>query len=156
MSVRLWLGALSLALLLAPACGQEGGPKGPAPEFPFRIKVAVVEPVHTPNGDLKENGLAKIPVLLDGNTVGYTDANGKFEGAVLAQPGTSITLGVAPVEGLRYEGQSSIEDKFRVARGTNKSITATPISLKVVAISAQDDYKVWFRTTCEPPLKAAD
>lgn len=138
------LGILTLVTLLgAAACGDEGPPP-PPPTYQFTVEVQVE--------DSNQNPVPKVPVLLDGKVVGYTDRDGKFSGTLTDRADKELTLSVNDVEGFRFAADSnSVTETLKITK-VNGQDSGVPIFLQVQAESIKKDYFVWIKAVCDDSL----
>jgi hypothetical protein len=123
------------------ACGEEPAPQGPPPLFDFSIEVQVV--------DQEKKPLAKVPVLVDGRTVGYTDREGTFSAVITERPRANLTLSLGPLDGYRFTTPHSLEEELRVQRGVSGEPQGLPIALRAEAQSLLTNYLFWVKLTCD-------
>ena len=147
-SRRTSLAILTLAMLFSSlllACGDSNpGPPPPPPEFEFGIEVLVTDPGDEP--------IAAVPVLLDGSVVGFTDANGRFEGSLIETPGIELELGVRELEGFRIRTEPSAIHQLSVSRGLEGEYRGIPIALRAEMVSMHTEYLGWFTVSCDQHL----
>ena len=113
----------------------------PPMEFPVRVEVV----------DQSDQPVAKVPVLLDGTLVGYTDRGGRFEGVLQERPNFfKAHLSLGTIEGYRFPGGAPpvIEDKLQVTKGMDGKTSGVPLELKARLDSTKNDYLVWVEAAC--------
>ncbi len=140
---------LSLCVLLAAAalqwgCGDDEPQELPYYEFSLEVEAS----------DLDGNSVAGIPVLLDDQVVGFTDADGVFEAILLEQPTQVIHLAVDEIEGYRIaDEEPSIEKTLQIApRLDGDGHRGIPVSLRVDFRSTFMDYLTWVQIECDDDL----
>ena len=116
-----------IALVLAAACG-DPPPPAPPPLHEFTVEVRAEDD----NGD----PLPRVPVLLDGEPVGLTDADGKFSGTLREREGTKVKLAVGELDSYKFPGSETteIEETLRVTK-VNDTASGVPVFLRVRAES---------------------
>ncbi|MFU8804684.1 MAG: hypothetical protein ACNA8W_12795 [Bradymonadaceae bacterium] len=139
-----WCAVLSLGIILslgAGACGDPAPPQGPPPDFPFNIEVYV--------SDQETKPLPRVPILIDGRTVGFTDRDGKFEGQLIEKPNVSVELSLGELEGYRYTTKHSVEELLRVRPNLSGEPQGLPITLRAEAQSLLTGYLFWVKAECD-------
>ena len=140
-------GALALLLgcgLAQLGCNEPPPPIQVPPPMEFPVKVEVV--------DQGDKPVAKVPVLLDGSVVGYTDKDGRFQGVLKERPNFfKAHLTVGAIEGYRFADGAApvVEDKLQVTKGINGEASGVPLELKARLQSTKNDYLVWVEAKCE-------
>jgi len=127
------------------ACGGQQQAAGPPPDFKFEIDVRVSL------DSQKEKGVAGMPVLLDGKTIGYTDSEGKFRALLTDQKDTEVTLAIGKNPAYKFIANEKYEVTKPLKLNYNKArtgIIAEPIQLLTSVASAEVDYLVWVAADC--------
>ena len=134
-----------IALVLAAACG-DPPPPAPPPLHEFTVEVRAEDD----NGD----PLPRVPVLLDGEPVGLTDADGKFSGTLREREGTKVKLAVGELDSYKFPGSETteIEETLRVTK-VNDTASGVPVFLRVRAESLRKDYLVWVHAKCDDTIE---
>ncbi|TXD32394.1 hypothetical protein FRC96_17715 [Lujinxingia vulgaris] len=142
-------GALSLLALLGlmlSACESEPqGPPPPPPEFEFPIDIQVTGPEDAPIG--------AAAVELDGQIVGFTDADGIFKATLVETPGTEVSLKVIAPEGYRVAENGEIVDQLRVTETIGGQLSSLPLTLQTKVISLRHTYMGWVQANCDDRIK---
>lgn len=140
-----WTRTLSAAflcsiMLWSSACGEKAAP--PAPTLlDFPIKFTAI--------DTEDNGIAKVPVLIDGNPVGFTDKDGIFKATINDKPGKEILLALGSIKGYEHTGAGAVvKDKLTATR-TPKGIQTFPINVESVMQSTEVDTLIWVSAKCD-------
>ncbi|MBA2661916.1 MAG: hypothetical protein H0U74_06445 [Bradymonadaceae bacterium] len=142
------LATVATALLtssLAMGCGDPPPPATPK-DFTFGIEVSVT--------DQDRAGVARVPVTIDGQVVGFTDKAGKFEGRITDKHNTPIELALGDIDGYRFTTTQTKAEKLTVRRGVSGEPQGLPISLIASVHSLKNDYLVWIRMECDEMLGA--
>ena len=148
------LSALLIALSLCglfTACGGERAQSAttpsnaPAPTFIFEIEARAIDATSS-------EGIAAIPVHIDGKTVGYTGEDGSFRALITAEHETPITLSLG--ESAQYshvpDEVYEIEEILKVEYAEGRTaLRANMVSLHAKLSSHEKDYLVWLKTRCE-------
>lgn len=129
------------------ACGEDAPPPAPASvEFPLIVSA-------TDDGG---EGVAKVPVLLDGKPVGYTDKDGKFSATLTDQPGKTVVLTLGLVEGYRYtQDAPMINEPLRTKPDVNGGLSGLPLRLNAKMESTEVEALVWVKAKCDDTVDAA-
>ncbi len=125
-------------------CGEEEQQELPFFDFPIEVRAT----------DLNGDPVPGIPVLLDDNVVGLTDADGTFEAELLEQPTKTVRLAVEEIEGYRIaDEQPSLETNLQIApRVDGDGYRGIPVSLRVTFRSTFMDYLTWIDLDCDDDL----
>jgi len=122
------------------SCGEEA-PQGPPPDAQFRLEVTAF--------DRDKEPIARVPVMVDGNVVGYTDKDGIFQAVVTETPGTELTLSAGELEGFRWLNESTeVTEPLRL----NSAGIGIPMALNIEGESRKKEYLVWVRVECDDSL----
>lgn len=133
--------ALAVAVaLLALSCGDEPPP-------PERVKYNYTLEVGVK--DTQGNVLPRVPVTVDGNTVGHTDADGKFTATLNEFEGEPITLGVIAPHGYHFAVETDSVSEILKTSNVNNQTTGVPVFLSAIAESTEKDYFIWVKTNCD-------
>lgn len=138
-------------LLWGWGCGEQTKKKKKKPkkyEFPIEVTVRQAD----------DEPLPDVPVKLDGKVVGYTDAEGAFEGTFRARPGTNITLATGEMEGYRYVDGNNEKSTRLTTKKTlaGKGRSGVPVLLSPVVKSMETMYMVWVKTNCDEDTMDAE
>lgn len=142
-TLSLRLAALLAATALAACGGDEQEDQGPQ-LFDFKLDVQAVDGAGKP--------VVKAPVMLDGNTIGYTDKDGRFLALLNEEQGKEVTLASAPPDGYIKIAESTITAKLKVRQDSSGAITGDTVSLPVTFEAAQHQHLVWVTLTCGEDL----
>jgi len=135
--------ALAIGLLAGGlACGDRAGSGDQTREvyqFPVSVELS----------DTEGNPVAEAPVKLDGETVGYTDEAGRFEGSLREKPGTEIQLALGDLDGYRYvDGASTTEILELKPSLSGEGRKGVEVLLHADAESVKRRYLVWLKANC--------
>lgn len=127
------------------ACGDDAPPAAPASmEFPLIVSAT----------DDSGEGIAKVPVLLDGKPVGYTDKNGKFAATLTDQPGKTVVLTLGLVEGYRYtQDAPMINEPLRTKPDVNGGMSGLPLRLNAKMESTEVEALIWVKAKCDDTVE---
>ncbi|TXD38968.1 hypothetical protein FRC98_00780 [Lujinxingia vulgaris] len=143
------LGALAMLTLLSlalSACESEPqAPPPPPPDFEFPIDIQVTGPEDAPIG--------AAAVELDGQIVGFTDADGIFKATLVEKPGTEVSLKVIAPEGFRVAENGELVDQLRVTETIGGQLSSLPLTLKPKVISMRHTYMGWVQANCDDRIK---
>ncbi|MEC9396991.1 MAG: hypothetical protein VYE40_11100 [Myxococcota bacterium] len=132
------------------ACGGQQKAAGPPPDFKFEIDVRVSL------DSQKDKGVAGMPVLLDGKTIGYTDREGKFRALLTDKPKTEVTLAIGKNPAYKFVPNETYETTQALSLKYNKERTgviAEPVQLFTSVASAEVEYLVWVSADCDKDLE---
>ena len=142
--------ALCCSLLLALlGCGDSGGGQAQpqqVPDYDFNLELEA--------RSASDNGpVAGVPIRVDGNVVGFTDANGKFRGVLRDQPGKEIELGFDEPEGYRLmtEGFPRTAD-LQITRALDGGYRGIPIRMSAEFHVILLEYLTWVELSCDDKL----
>ena len=151
------LGALCLG---AASCG--ASQTAPVDQGPPSYRFEIAAHVKTKGGD----PVPSIPVLVDGKTVGYTDADGLFRAVLTEQMDEQdkpIVFALGESDVWDYEGTSTIEtnlvEQIQWKDREQNTVVTSPLKLDVTAINRLTDYMVWVKAECDedtPETHCAD
>jgi hypothetical protein len=145
LSLSLRLAALIALTALAACGGDEQEDQGPQ-LFDFKLDVQAVDGSGKP--------VVKAPVMLDGNTIGFTDKDGRFLALLKEEQGTEVTLASAPPDGYVKIAESTVTTKLKVRQDSSGAITGDTVSLPVTFEAAKHQHLVWVMLTCGEDLPA--
>ena len=135
--------ALAGAFFLA-ACGGEEE-VGPPPTFDFSLEVEAT--------DVDDNPVSGVPVLVDEQLVGFTDAGGLFRATVNEVPGTLIHLAAESAEGYALMTENPrLESELRLTQGMDGQPRGVPTTLRVQLQSVVYDYMTWINVDCDSKI----
>ncbi len=138
---------LALSFLFVPACGEEE--EQPIPEFEFNLEVQAQ--------DQDDDPLPGVPVLLDGEVIGLTDAEGEFHATLLEQPTVEIELAVGDLDGYHLPSDgSSTREELRLTQAIGGGYRGVPVSLRVNFQSVVSHQLVWVQIECDDGLDDDD
>lgn len=124
-------------------CGDDAPP--PAPQilsFPISVTVTEDGPESAP--------IAKVPVLLDGKPVGYTDKDGKFSAVLSEQVGKNIAVSLGTIDGYKFMGEPpTINEPLRVRDDTGGGAVPVPLFLKANLESTVVESLIWVKAACD-------
>ncbi len=144
------LRALIFALLVSLTllgCGEEE--EGPIPEFEFALEVEAK--------DQDDDPLPGIPVLLDGEVIGLTDANGEFTATLLEQPTVEIELAVQEIDGYHLiSDNAETRQELRVTEAIGGGYRGVPVSLRTQFQSMVSQHLIWAQVECDDGLDDGD
>ncbi len=146
-SLRSLSALLSISLLatLGLGCGAEEEVFNPAyHQFEFPIEVEAK--------DSADNPVAGVPVVLDGNVVGYTGADGLFEGILWEYGETEVTLAVREPEGYRLVSGQEKTEHLRITEGLDGYLRGLAVTLRPELQSVQTEYMAWVQISCDQYL----
>ena len=130
---------------LAGGCGPSK-PKGPPPKYDFEIEVQT----RIKGNDQNHNPLPAVPVLVAGQKVGFTGADGKFRGILTARPGKKVTVSLGDVDGYRFDGSKKVTETLEVKKGYSEDKKrGVPILMNAAAVSTRQTYFVWIHANCD-------
>ena len=135
--------SVGLLLVTMTACGGEEE-QGPIPDFDYTIEVQAT--------DLDDEPVAGVPVLLDDEVVGFTDASGVFQGVLQEQPDQVIRLSVDDVEGYRATDNDSLEQTLQVTRSLDGDYRGVPVTLRADFRSVLRENLTWIELECDDDL----
>ena len=137
--------AATLAIAgLALGCGEDDVPPPTPSQFEFGIEVNAV--------DAAQNPIPGVPVMLDGNVVGFTGADGKFEGSLVDQPTREIELAVKEIDGYRLATEGTNSTTLRVSESLNGELRGIPVSLRAELHSIRSTFVTWIDLSCDEHL----
>jgi hypothetical protein len=146
------LGALLTACALTAACGGGGEATQEAPPtFDFKIDVLVT--------DTSDKPVVKAPVMLDGQTIGYTDKDGRLLAVITEVAGKEIELATAPPEGYAAKSELIIRTKLTLREGQDGSAVGGTAQLHAKMERALHEHLIWISLECGsdlPPGACAD
>ena len=135
--------ALSAGLaLLFGGCGDSSSdaPR-PTPKFDFTLEVEA-------KGD-DGSPVAGVPIRLDGQVVGFSDANGVFRAILNEEPGKEIQLAVDNPEGYVVTTEDLPRTKpLQITRSLEGEYRGIPIRLPVELHSTRMEYLTWIELSC--------
>ncbi len=142
-------GRILVATMLAVAglslsCGEDDTPPPAPSQFEFGIEVVAF--------DASENPIPGVPVVLDGNVVGFTGADGKFEGALVDQPTREVELAVKEIDGYRLANDGTNRTTLRVSESLNGELRGIPVSLRAELHSIRTTFVSWVELSCDEHL----
>ncbi len=137
---------LLLAGLLTAGCGEQE--KKAAPKLQqFEINVSVA--------DENDNPVPKAPVLLDGKTVGFTDADGLFEATIQERAGAEIEVAIGKMDDYLVPDDAAVSGALRLSKSLEGKKKPVPVTLQTTVRSARKDYLVWIDVDCGKYLDSA-
>ena len=137
---------IAAATVVAFGCGDDEPQEAPPPQtYDFPIEVEATD------GD--DQPVAGVPVLIDDERVGFTDADGQFEARLHEAVLTDIHLAVDEPEGYRLTGENtSVEQTLRVAESFDGEHRGIPVTLRPELRSTLHEYLVWLAIECDDDL----
>ncbi len=145
-ALRAGLVAALLAAMALPACGDQQQNTGPK-LYQFKLEVSVT--------DEDENPVPKAPVVLDGKTVGYTDADGEFKAFLTDQEGKKVQIGLGEMDQYILPDDVTHTETLKRTKSLKGKITPVPVSLQATVRSARKSYLMWLEVTCGKYLDAS-
>lgn len=140
---RALFGALCFTTLLSAfACGDKAPPAAP-PILDFPLTFVAK--------DTEGDGIAKVPVLIDGSPVGFTDREGMFKAVISDIPGKEIMLALGSIKGYEHSGGAVVKDKLTASR-TPEGIKTFPIKVESEMLSTEVETLIWVSAKCAPGL----
>lgn len=136
---------LSLLVSGLVACGDEPPPQGPLPDFEFSVDIRVFNPVDEP--------VAGIPVVLDGNVVGYTGRDGGFKATIFDSPGVEVELGIKPTDEYRARTEPLLTTQLSISQGMDGYFRGNLITHRVEVVSVSTEHFAWFEVKCDEHLE---
>lgn len=133
-----------LGMIWSIGCGDDPPPAAPK-ELSFPIKVSVTD------GD--NEGVPKVPVLVDGKPVGYTDKDGKFSASLNDQVGRSVTLSLGLLTGYKHTEDPIFSDVLKASAGVKGAIQPMPISLDAKMVSTNVNLLIWVSADCDDTIE---
>ncbi len=132
------------ASCLLMACGEEEE-VGPPPTFDFPLEVEAK--------DTDDSPVAGVPVLLDDNVVGFTDANGVFRATINEHQGAFVRLSVEDAEGYTLiTDNPHLESELRLTQGMDGQPRGVPTTLRVQLQSIVYEYLTWIDLDCDSKI----
>ena len=132
-----------LAMLIS-ACGEEQQPQQ-VPEYDFTIEVNTLSTDDAP--------VPGVPVRLDGNVVGFTDADGTFKGVLRERPGEEIELAIDKVDGYHIDSDDmSKQATLQITRSLEGEYRGLPVNLRTEMRSTILEYLSWVGLSCDSRL----
>ncbi|TDP62006.1 hypothetical protein DFR33_11522 [Bradymonas sediminis] len=126
------------------ACGEAEQVEAPS-AYDFEVQVAVA--------DENQRPVAKAPVVLDGNIVGYTDRDGIYQATLNEYVNTEVSLAIGEIEGYVVpETAQTITTLQRVK--TIDGFSNSPVRLQTNLQSIRNDYLVWIDIECGEEIDA--
>lgn len=138
--------AAAVVAILAWGCGSDE-PEQPRelPFFDFPLEVETTDRAGHP--------VPGVPVLLDDQLVGFTDADGLFEARLNEQPTKTVRLSVDEPEGYRLtDDVTSTEAELQVAESLDGEYRGIPVTLRTELESTLYEYLVWVDLDCDDDL----
>lgn len=135
---------LMLGTLTLSACGDPPPPPMPS-EIEFSLEVFVYDQDETP--------VPRLPVLVDGQTVGHTDKNGSFAARILEAPNTPIELSLGETSKYRFTSDNIVRETLTVRHGVEGQPVGLPVTLRTSVHSLQNAYLAWVELKCDELLK---
>ncbi|MFB6264748.1 MAG: hypothetical protein ABEL76_14155 [Bradymonadaceae bacterium] len=135
--------ALSALLIagIGAGCGKQTANKRRPSKAVFTVSVKVED---AESGA----GVPRAPVKIDGNTVGYTDAKGKFVGKLEERPGKKVKFEIGKIDGYRFVGSRSMTDTLDLKKGLDGKRNPVPVILQTTVRSIRKPYLIWVRAHC--------
>lgn len=135
---------LALSACMINACGDPPPPSGPS-EIDFGLEVYVYDQNDAP--------VAKVPVLVDGQVVGYTDKNGTFAARIIEKPNTPIEISAGNLSGYRFTSDQILQDTLTVRQGVDGNFVGIPLTLRTTVHSLKNSYLTWVQLKCDESLQ---
>lgn len=127
-----------LILAFNSGCGEEQAPPPPkAHDFALEVIVA----------DDDQNPVAKAPVLLDGNIIGYTDRDGTYQAALNEFAGTEVSVAVGPMDAYLVPDDAATTAVLKRVK-TIDGVKNSPVRLQTTLESVRNDYLIWVDLDC--------
>ena len=141
--VTLLVSSILAAFLLG--CGDDEGPRE-IPDYDFDIEVET-----TTDDDIAVPG---VPVELDGEVVGYTDSDGRFEATLREQPNELVELSIRDIDGYRIlDDDTTIEETLRlVERLDGDGYRGVPVRQSIELQSTLQEHLLWVSIECDDDL----
>lgn len=146
----LLIAALSLfSIGVLAACGDDDDSDGPQQltfDFPLEIETRTVT---------DQTPLSGVPVRIDGEVVGFTDADGKFAATMRDDAGKEIELAVDEIEGytiIDNDDELPKMEKLQVKPSIEGEYRGIPIRLSVDLHSTLFEYLTWIELECDDQL----
>lgn len=136
--------SLLFVAFVGSACGGEEVEQA-VPTYDFTIEVEAI--------DREGHPVAGVPVLVDDNLVGHTDADGIFRAILHDEVGRWLHLAVDSPEGYRIAGnERQLETELQTTRGVDGAPRGLPVSLSVEFESVVFQHFVWVDVDCDDKL----
>ncbi len=135
---------LMLSSLTLGACGDPPPPPMPS-EFEFSIEAFVYDQNDAP--------VARVPILIDGQVVGYSDKDGAFVAKILESPNTDIELSLGDLSGYRFTSDNVVRETLVVRQGVGGAPVGLPITLRASVHSLKNSYLAWVKINCDDSLR---
>lgn len=139
-------GLLTAVLMLSTlaACGDPPPPPVPS-EFEFAIEAFIYDQNDAP--------VARVPVLIDGQVVGYSDKDGSFVAKILERPNAQIELSLGDLAGYRFTSDNVLRETLVVKRGVGGEPVGLPLTLRASLHSLKNSYLTWVQLNCDDSLR---
>ncbi len=147
-SISPMAGILAAVLMLSTftlgACG-DPPPPPQLSEFEFSIEAFVYDQHDAP--------VARVPVLIDGQIVGYSDKDGAFTARILEAPNTQIELRFGEIVGYRFTSDNVLRETLVIKQGIGGNPVGLPLTLRSSVHSLKNSYLAWIQLNCDESLQ---
>ena len=143
------VGAVLVLTGLMMGCGDDDESSSSAAaehqEFDFNLEIETHAMDGTP--------VAGIPIVLDDNVVGFSDANGQFTATLRDRPGREIELSVEEIEGYALTSDDFPRtEKLQLTRSLEGNYRGVPINLEAQVRTTLLEYLTWVDLECDSRL----
>lgn len=132
-------------LVFVAGCGDDDDEPRQLPEYEFPLNVEA--------SDRDDNPIPGLPVLLDGETIGFTDADGNFEATLLERPRETIRLAVDHTDSHRVlDDEPFVEQTLQITESLHGDYRGVPVYLRVDVEPVLHQHLLWVQIDCDDDL----